>query len=173
MKSVLFVVSLFIAGPLLADPTHCPIPEMDKDTAEVLQLRREKTFDHCLSCQGERCELKAWPADENSQKLAHMCRIFFCTPIKRPRSAFAPEIRDMQGEFHFTYEINRKGRADNFVITTYSGDIDLKEAKQWAQALYKRRKYEPVTIGDNTYVITNLAGSSRVKGDVSVRFGNP
>ena len=147
----------------------CPRGTVNQEIRAKLQERRESTFGHCLACQGNRCELKGWPADENSQKLAQLCMTFFCTPIKIPRSTFVPETRDMQGAMQFTYEINEKGKADNFRITTVSGDLTATRALEWAESLFKRRKFLPVKIGDEHYVITNLRSSSRIRSNLEVR----
>lgn len=158
-----------IALPVSADTTVCPRGTMTKDVLAQLQERRERTFKHCLACEGNRCQLKPWPADENSQKLAHMCKTFFCTPVSMPRSTFTPEAREMEGTLQFTYEINEKGRADNFQITTVSGDVKEEEAVDWARSLFKRRKYEPIEIDGTTYVITNLRSGTRVRGQFELR----
>ena len=154
---------------IAAEPKVCPRGIIAKDVQKVLQERRESTFKHCLSCQGNRCELKDWPADENSQKLGQMCKTFFCTAIKMPMSTFAPQMRDMSGSTYFTYEINEKGRAENFNVTSVSGELSDEDALEWAQSLFKRRKYEPVKIGDQTYVITNLRWSARIRSDLEFR----
>ena len=75
----------------------------------------------------------------------------------------------MEGTLQFTYEINEKGRADNFQITTVSGDVKEEEAVDWARSLFKRRKYEPIEIDGTTYVITNLRSGTRVRGQFELR----
>ncbi len=168
MKTVLAIVititiALLINENAAAEPQSCPMGTVTKDVKKVLQERRERTFKHCLACEGNRCELKQWPMDEDSRKLGEMCKIFFCTPVKRRGSSFMPELKDVSAMTYFTFEIDERGRASNFEITSWSGNFSEDEALQWTEAFYRSIRYEPVRVAGEDYVITNLKGSVRFR----------
>ena len=75
----------------------------------------------------------------------------------------------MKGSMLFTYEIDEKGKADNFRITTVSGGLTEARVLEWAESLFKRRKFLPVKIGDERYVITNLQSRARIRSNLQVR----
>lgn len=154
----------------VAEETTCPAGVLDKKALADLQERRERTFEHCLACTGNRCTLKAWPAQKEAQTLATMCKEFFCTPKRIPRTTFSPPARDMSGTVYYTYEIGTNGRATNFVVTTYSGSINEDEALAWVQAMYKRRRYEPIKVDGQTYVLTGLKNVARIRSETDIRF---
>lgn len=156
-------ILLLANNDAVAEPQSCPMGTITKDVKKVLQERRESTFNHCLACQGNRCELKKWPRDDNSQKFAEMCKTFFCTPVKRRGSTIVPELRDTNAMTYFTFEIDERGRAYNFVITSWSGNFNEEEALEWTKAFYKSIRYEPIRNAGEAYVITNLKGSVRFR----------
>lgn len=65
---------------------------------------------------------------------------------------------------YFVFEIDEVGRASNVELTSWSGDFDdAEEALEWVEAFLQSLRYEPIRIGDQPYVITNLKGSARFR----------
>lgn len=145
----------------LAEQRSCPALVIKKSEVKSIVARRQTTFKHCLSCQGETCEFKDWPAE--GQDFARACRLLFCAPTKMPQKMLLPEKFTKEAGIFFTYGIGKKGRIKDVEITDLIGDIEEEEALQMVNNYFERRRYEPIVVDGKTYELINLKDGTNYK----------
>tara|TARA_B100001123_G_C15248171_1_gene1001755 strand:+ start:50 stop:898 length:849 start_codon:yes stop_codon:yes gene_type:complete len=127
---------------------------------ETILNARPKAFRHCLACEGTNCKMKNWPEGREAESL--ICKKLFCKPIRAITKSINSEdvlnVGSGISQVHFTYRISKKGTAENLTLTSFSGEMNKKQAKTFTRNILSSFKYKPVEIDGEIYEVDNLRG---------------
>ena len=133
------------------------LPESGMET--ILNMR-PKAFKHCLACEGTSCKMKNWPEGREAESL--ICKKLFCKPTRAIGKSIKSEdvlnVGSGVSQVRFTYKISKKGTAENLALTSFTGEMNKKQARTFTRNILGSFKYEPIEIDGEIYEIENLMG---------------
>ena len=162
MKKIFLLFSLiFLSNLCFAETLHCNFDkELGKNITDKLSSIREKTINTCLKCEGESCEMKAWPSKQKGD--AMVCQRLFCTPQKIRKvvgEEIPADITPGRSRIEFTYRITTKGKVQDVNIISVKGVMNNREAYRWVTGVTRRTLFVPLVVGGKSYEIINLSAT--------------